>query len=85
MKYAKLVLIAVALLLGAFVALAAIGVIITAVQYLFWLAVICLVGIVVVKLLKKSDAPQLESKRADREIASAERILAEYKRKHQGK
>ena len=81
MKVAKLFLILVALLLGAFVALAAIGFIVTAVQYLFWLAVICIVGAVAVKLLTKADARQLESKSAYKELEKADRLLEEYKRK----
>lgn len=85
MSNVKTILIIIAVVLGTVLALAAIGMIITALQYLFWLGVLCLAAVVAVKLFKKSDSPQLESKNHIKELKNAERSLEEYKRKYQVK
>lgn len=82
MKEAKFILALIAIVLGLFLAFAAIGMIVTAVKYLFWLGVVLLAGAVVVKLLKKSDAPQLATKSASaNELETVRRTLDEYKRR----
>jgi membrane protein implicated in regulation of membrane protease activity len=81
MNNAKTIITIIAVILGTIVALAAIGTIITAVQYLFWLGVLCVVALAAVKLFKKSDSPQLESNRHVKELKNTDRVLEEYKRK----
>ncbi len=82
MKSAKIILTAIAVILGLFLAFAAIGMIVTAVKYLFWLGVILLAGTIAVKLLRKSDAPQLEAKNSHaNELKTTQRTLNEYKRR----
>lgn len=81
MKNIKIILTAMAIILAAVVVFTAVGLVITAIQYLFWLAVIFIVGMVTVKLLKRSDSAQLGVKGADKELGSASRKLEEYKRK----
>lgn len=82
MKEAKFLIALIAVVLGLFLAFAAIGMIVTAVKYLFWLGVILLAGTVAVKLLKKFSAPQLETKSAPaNELETVRRALDEYKRR----
>jgi hypothetical protein len=82
MKTAKLILIVCAFICAVILAFGLVGVIVTAVQYLFVLAVLLLVGTVAVKVLKKSDPPQLDDfKGPDKDLARVRRTLAEYKRK----
>jgi hypothetical protein len=85
MSNLKIILIAIAAVLGAFLALAAIGMIITAVQYLFWLGVLCLVAVGAVKLLKKPGVKRLEGNKPINTLKNAERTLEEYKRRYLAK
>ena len=78
----KTILKIVAVILGIVLALAVIGMVITALQYIFWLSVLCLAAVVAIKLFKNSDAPQLESKTAPQTLKEAERSIEEYKRKY---
>ena len=80
MKNIKKILTIIAFILGAIAVLSLVGMVITAIQYLFWLGVICIAAVVAVKLLKKTNEPQLESKSQLKELKSAERALQEYKR-----
>ena len=82
MSNLKIILIAIAAVLGTFLALAAIGMIITALQYLFWLSVLCLVVVGAVKLLKRPGAKRLEGKEPINALKNAERTLEEYKRRY---
>jgi uncharacterized protein (DUF58 family) len=89
MNIFKLVLTLVVIVLAVFLGLALIGVVISALQYLFWFAVIALAAYVAIKLFKPSGAQQLEARQTPRELGSAtdtlqqtERVLAEYKRKY---
>jgi hypothetical protein len=82
MSILKIILIAIAAVLGTFLALAAIGMIITALQYLFWLVVLCLAAVVAVKLLKQPGAKRLEGKEPINALKNAERTLEEYKRRY---
>lgn len=75
----------IAVILGIVLAFAVIGMVMTALQYLFWISVLCLAAVVAVKLLKKSDAPQLESKDPVQALKDAEHSLEEYKRKYTAK
>jgi len=85
MSNLKIILIAIAAVLGTFLALAAIGLIITALQYLFWLTVLCLVVVGAVKLLKQPGAKRLEGKEPINALKNAERTLEEYKRRYLAK
>ncbi len=85
MSNVKTTLTIIAVILGIVLALAAIGMVVTALQYLFWLGVICLVAVGAVKLFGKSDVPRLESKGHTKELKNAERTLEEYKRKYLAK
>lgn len=85
MNNIKNILTVIAVILGAIVVLSLVGMVITALQYLFWLGVICIAAVVAVKLLRKPDAPQLESKSYMKELKSAERTLQEYKRQNPSK
>ncbi|MBA3322453.1 MAG: hypothetical protein H0T45_13550 [Pyrinomonadaceae bacterium] len=85
MNFIKLILLAVVLILAAMLAFAAIGVIFTALQYLFWLGVIIIAGAVAYKLLKKPSPPQLETGDPFLTLENAERTLEEYKRKQLSK
>lgn len=82
MSNLKIILTAIAVILGAVIALSAIGMIMTLLQYLFWLGVLCLAAAVAIKLLKKSDSPRLESRPHVKELDNAERALEDYKRKY---
>ncbi len=81
MNILKIILIAVAFVLMAFGALAVVGVAISLLRTLFWLAVIC----VVVALLWKMFGPKggaLEPRGDDQpKLQNAEMALDEYKRK----
>ena len=85
MKNIKNILTIVAFILGAIAVLSLVGMVITAIQYLFWLGVICIAAVVAVKLLRKTNEPQLESKSHLKELKSAERALQEYKRQTSSK
>jgi len=80
MNNVKNILIIIAFILGAIAVLSLVGMVITAIQYLFWLGMICIAAVVAVKLFKRTDAPQLERKAYTQELKSAERALQEYKR-----
>ncbi len=85
MKNAKIIFYAVVIFLAAIGAFMLFGFIVAAVQYLFILGVLILGGMLVVKLLKKSDDPQLETKRASKELKEMQLKLEEIKRKQLSK
>ena len=80
----KLILIAVGLIAVVFVGYFLIGIISSLLWYVFVIGVIGAIGVGGYKLLKKSDAPQLESKQtvSIKEMENADRALEEYKRKY---
>lgn len=81
MKNAKLILIALAVLLAAAVVWAVVGVVITIVKFLLVLAVILFAVSVFRKLSGKSKPAQLEEKYEDRELNEAMKQLEEIKRR----
>lgn len=85
MSNVKTILTVIAIVLGAVLALAAIGMIVTALQYLFWLGMLCLAAVVAVKLLRKPDSQPLEGKGHQKELKNVGRTLEEYKRKYLAK
>ena len=84
MSAIKIILIAIGLFTVIFLAYFLIGIISSVLWYLFVIAVIGAIGVGGYKLLKKADAPQLESKQtvSIKEMENADRTLEEYKRKY---
>jgi 4-hydroxybenzoate polyprenyltransferase len=85
MNYIKLILIAIGLILAAMLAFSVIGIVYSALWYLFLLGVVAIGGTIGYKLLKKDDQhSQLEDKTpiVIAEMQNADRTLEEYKRKY---
>ncbi len=85
MKNIKTAFIIIAVVLGAIVAFSAVAMIVAALQYILWIGIIGLAGAAAYKLLKKPNAPQLESKSSVNELEKAGRTLEEYKQKYLSK
>lgn len=82
----KIALIIVGIVVAAIAAFAAIAMVVTALQYIFWLAVIGLAGAAAYKLFVKSKSPQqLENKTPVRELESVDYTLEKYKQKYLSK
>ena len=89
----KFLLMLVVMVLAVFLGLALIGVVISALQYLFWFGVIALAALVAVKLFRPAFKPRLEGRPAAPHelhdapdtLQHADQVLAEYKRKYQSK
>jgi len=82
MNNLKTIFYAIVIFLAAIGAFMVFGLIAAAIQYLFILGVLILGGVLAYKLLKKPyDDPQLEAKRANRELKEVTRKLEEIKRK----
>ena len=84
MNTIKIILAAVGLIAIVLLAYALIGIISSVVWYLFVIGVVAVIGVGGYKLLKRADAPQLESKPniAISEMENADRTLEEYKQKY---
>jgi len=85
MNYIKLILIAVGLIVTAMLAFSVVGIVYSALWYLFLIGVIAVGGAVGYKLLAKGkESPQLEAKTPTgiAEIKNADRALEEYQRKY---
>jgi len=85
MNFIKIVLVAVGLILAAMLAFSIIGIISSALWYLFLLGIVAVGGAVGYKLLKKDDqVSQLKDNTpiAIAEMKNADRALEEYKRKY---
>ena len=80
MKTARLIFHAVIILLAAIGAFFLFGIFTALIQYLFFIGVLLIAGVITVKLLRKSDSPQLDAKRSERELNEAIRQLEELKR-----
>ncbi|MDQ3131103.1 MAG: hypothetical protein M3Q99_10120 [Acidobacteriota bacterium] len=87
MKYIKFILVAIGLYLLVMLGFAVVGIVYSALWYLFLLGVIAVGSAVGYKLLKKEEQPKLEDKTpiAIAEIQNADRALEEYKRKRLSK
>jgi hypothetical protein len=83
MQTIKVILITIAAILGLIAALAAIGTIVIAIKYLMVLGFIYLAGLITLKLIKKSEPKQLESKELFPELdfKNVDQVLAKYKEK----
>ena len=85
MNYIKLILIAVGLIIAVMLAFSIIGIVYSALWYLFLLGIVAIGGAVGYKLLvKEKESPQLEDKTPATiaEMKNADRALEEYKRKY---
>ena len=81
MKNAKLILLALAILVAAVVVWVVVGVVITIVKFLFVLALIVFGVSIFRKLAGKSRSQQLEERDGDRELNESLRQLEEIKRR----
>ena len=85
MNYIKIILVAVGLIIAVMLAFSIIGIVYSALWYLFLLAVVAIGGAVGYKLLvNDKESKQLEDKLPPTiaEIKNADRALEEYKRKY---
>ena len=88
MNIIKIILVAVGLVLAAMLAFSVIGIVYSALWYLFLLGVVAIGGAIGYKLLvKEKQMPQLEEKTptAVAGLENADRALEEYKRKYLSK
>ncbi|HET6853802.1 MAG TPA: hypothetical protein VFH46_15980 [Pyrinomonadaceae bacterium] len=81
MQTLKTILTLIAVILGALVVLAAIGLIYSLLAYILILGVICLGGYIAFKLFTKSDGKQIAAPDPKKEFEKVRRLLDEYKRK----
>ena len=77
----KTVLTLVAIILGALVALAAIGLIYTLLGYILILSIVCLGGYMAFRYLTRSDTKQISPPDPKKQLQKVQRLLDEYKRK----
>ena len=77
----KTILTLIAVILGALAALAAIGFIYLALQYLLLFGVICLAIVIAFRFFMKPGPRQIDAPDPKRELRKLERTLEEYKRK----
>jgi len=85
MNFIKIILIAVGLIIAAILAFSIIGIVYSALWYLFLLGIVAVGGAVGYKfLVKDKESPQLEDKTTVTiaEMKNADRALEEYKRKY---
>ena len=84
MNWIKIILIVIGLYLVVMLGLSVIGIVYSALWYLFLIGLIAAAGTVGYKLLTKSEPKQLEEREpiAISELRNADRTLEEYKRKY---
>jgi len=85
MNFIKIILICAGLIIAAMLAFSIIGIVYSALWYLFLLGIVAIGGAVGFKLLKKdTEQPQLEDKMpvVIADMQNADRTLEEYKRKY---
>jgi 4-hydroxybenzoate polyprenyltransferase len=85
MNIIKIILVAVGLIIAAMLAFSIIGIVYSALWYLFLLGIVAVGGAVGYKfLVKDKESPQLEDKNTVTiaEMKNADRALEEYKRKY---
>ncbi|HEX8845640.1 MAG TPA: hypothetical protein VF791_13390 [Pyrinomonadaceae bacterium] len=81
LKNAKLILMAVAILVAAMIVWTVVGFVVWAVKILLVLAAVLFVASIFIKLTKKSKPSELEEGETDRELNEALRQLEEIKRR----
>lgn len=77
----KIILIAIAVILGVLGLFAVIGLVSAVIQSLFWIGVLCLAGYVGFKLLVRDKPSETDSLNAPNALKQVERTLEEYRRK----
>ena len=85
MNFIKIILVAVALIVAALLTFSVIGIVYSALWYLFLLGIVAVGGAVGYKfLVKEKESPRLEDKTPPTiaEMENADRALEEYKRKY---
>lgn len=84
MNLAKIILIAVGIFIAVMLGFTLIGIVYSALWYLFWIGVIAIAGTITYKLLKKPETAQIENREpiAISELKNADKTLEEYKRKY---
>lgn len=84
MKLAKIILLAVGIFIAVMLGFTLVGIIYSALWYLFWIGIIAVAGTVGYKLLKKPQTAQIENKEpiSISELKNADKTLEEYKRKY---
>lgn len=84
MDWIKIVLIAIGIFILVMFGFSLIGIIYSALWYLFWIGVIAVAGTVGYKLLKKTETKQIENREpiGISEFDDADRALEEYKSKY---
>ncbi len=85
MNFIKIILVAACLIIAALLAFSVVGIVYSALWYLFLLGIVAAAGAVGYKLLvKEKESPQLEGKipTTIAEMENADRTLEEYKRKY---
>jgi len=76
----KTILTLIAVILGALVLLAGIGLVYSLLNYILVFAVICLAGYVAVKLLVKPEPKEITTPEPRKELKSIQRLLDQYKK-----
>ena len=85
MNFIRIILVAVAIIIAAILAFSVIGIVYSALWYLFLLGIVAVSGAIGYKLLvKEKESPQLADKTPPTisEMKNADRTLEEYKRKY---
>ena len=86
MKNIKNAFIVIAVVVGAIAAFSLIAMVVTALQYVFWLGIVGLAGAAAYKSFKKTNSPQrLENKTSVNELESVDYTLEKYKQKYLSK
>jgi FtsH-binding integral membrane protein len=87
MSLVKIILIAIGIFIAVMLGFTLVGIVYSALWYLFWIGIIAIAGTVGYKLLKKPRTAQIENKEpiTISELKNADKTLEEYKRKYLSK
>jgi cobalamin biosynthesis protein CobD/CbiB len=87
MNWLKVILIAIGIFIAIMLGFTVVGIVYSALWYLFWIGVIAVAGTVGYKMLKKSVTPQIENTEpiGISELKNADKSLEEYKQKYLSK
>lgn len=84
MNLVKIILIAVGIFIAVMLGFTLVGIVYSALWYLFWIGVIAIAGTAAYKMLKKPETAQIEKREpiVISELKNADKTLEEYKRKY---
>jgi hypothetical protein len=84
MNLIKIVLIAIGIFIAVMLGFTLVGIVYSALWYLFWIGVIAIAGTIGYKMLKKPEIAQIENTEpiGISELKNADKSLEEYKRKY---